>query len=96
MQMYLYAMECASEVLIFVFGRPEYLSLPVQAIECKLANVKPTGKLCSFIDRHCVSSCFSGDFALKAMTSLLSVQAVLLFSLKGTSQFSLGVIVLFV
>ena len=94
--MYLCAMECTSEVLIFVFDRPEYLSLPVQAIECKLANVKPTGKLCSFIDRHCVSGYFRGDFARKAMTLLLSVQVVLLFSLERTLPFSLDVIVLFV
>ena len=94
--MYLCAMECTSEVLIFVFGRPEYLSLPVQAIECKLANVKPAGKLCSFIDRHCVSGYFRGDFARKAMTLLLSVQVVLLFSLERTLPFSLDVTVLFV
>ena len=49
-----FAARCSNEVFVFLFDRAEYLSLPVQAIECKLANVTPAGKLCSCVDMHYV------------------------------------------
>ena len=49
-----FAARWSNEIFVFIFDRAEYLSLPVQAIECKLANVMPAGKFCSCADMHFV------------------------------------------